>query len=201
MGTSLFRRKWTTVDFVLIVVTAALYAVALIMLANVKLIPSVPLRPANALQPVFGILFGIPGCLGLAFGNAASDLLTGGTPPHAVAVGFIGNFLGGFIGYLAVSHPALKTGRSILQYYIFVVLIASAVVACSILINVALGFTPMAVATIFIPTVFLNQAVSTAILGPVLLKLLYPFVKRAGLYRGRAHGNGLLPVEEGGLRP
>ncbi|QQE74301.1 QueT transporter family protein [Brevibacillus composti] len=201
MGTSLFRRKWTTVDFVLIVVTAALYAVALIMLANVKLMVGVPLRPANALQPVFGILFGIPGCLGLAFGNVASDLLTGSAPPHAVAVGFLGNFLGGYISYLAVSHPVLKTKRSILQYFIFVVLIASAVVACSILINVALGFTPMAIATMFIPTVFLNQAVSTAILGPFLLKLLYPFVKRAGLYRGRVYGSDLLPVEEGGLRP
>ncbi|WP_312109378.1 QueT transporter family protein [Brevibacillus reuszeri] len=185
MFTSLFRRKWTTVDYVLIVVTAALYAVAIIMLANIKLIPSVPIRPANALQPVFGMLFGLPGCIGLAFGNMVSDLLTGSAPPHAVAVGFISNFLGGFIGFLAVSHPALKTKRSLIQYYLFVVIISSAVVACAILINVALGLTPMAIAAMFIPTVFLNQAISTAILGPILLKLLYPFVKRSGLYRGR----------------
>ncbi|GED67415.1 hypothetical protein BRE01_11170 [Brevibacillus reuszeri] len=185
MLTSLFRRKWTTVDYVLIVVTAALYAVAIIMLANIKLIPSVPIRPANALQPVFGMLFGLPGCIGLAFGNMVSDLLTGSAPPHAVAVGFISNFLGGFIGFLAVSHPALKTKRSLIQYYLFVVIISSAVVACAILINVALGLTPMAIAAMFIPTVFLNQAISTAILGPILLKLLYPFVKRSGLYRGR----------------
>lgn len=185
MLTSLFRRKWTTVDYVLIVVTAALYAVAIIMLANIKLIPSVPIRPANALQPVFGMLFGLPGCIGLAFGNMVSDLLTGSAPPHAVIVGFISNFLGGFIGFLAVSHPALKTKRSLIQYYLFVVIISSAVVACAILINVALGLTPMAIAAMFIPTVFLNQAISTAILGPILLKLLYPFVKRSGLYRGR----------------
>lgn len=185
MGTFLFRRKWTTVDYVLIVVTAALYAVAIIMLANIKLIPSVPIRPANALQPVFGILFGLPGCLGLAFGNMVSDLLTGSAPPHAIAVGFLSNFLGGFIGLFAVSHPALKTKRSLIQYILFVVVISSAVVACAILINVALGLTPMAIASMFIPTVFLNQAISTAILGPILLKLLYPFVKRSGLYRGR----------------
>lgn len=185
MQTSLFRRQWTTVDYVLIVVTAALYAVAIIMLANIKLIPSVPIRPANALQPVFGMLFGLPGCIGLAFGNMVSDLLTGGAPPHAVAVGFFSNFLGGFIGFLTVSHPALKTKRSFLQYFVFVVLISSAVVACAILVNVALGLTPMAIAALFIPTVFLNQAISTAILGPILLKLLYPFVKRSGLYRGR----------------
>lgn len=185
MISSLFRRKWTTVDYVLIVVTAALYAVAIIMLANIKLIPSVPIRPANALQPVFGMLFGLPGCIGLAFGNMVSDLLTGSAPPHAVIVGFISNFLGGFIGLLAVSHPALKTARSWVQYILFVVLISSGVVACAILINVALGLTPKEIAAMYVPTVFLNQAISTAILGPILLKLLYPFVKRSGLYRGR----------------
>ncbi|GAA4715886.1 QueT transporter family protein [Brevibacillus fulvus] len=190
MLSSIFRRKWTTVDFVLIVVTAALYAVALLTLAQIKIIPQVPIRPANALQPVFGILFGLPGCIGLAFGNMVSDLLTGSAAPHILAAGLISNFLGGFISLLAVSHPALKTGRSYVQYYLFVVLVASAVVACSILLNVALGFTPVEVAYEFIPVVFLNQAIATAILGPILLKLLYPFVKRSGLYRGRAVSSG-----------
>ncbi|UFJ39527.1 QueT transporter family protein [Brevibacillus humidisoli] len=186
MTTSLFGRKWTTVDFVLIVVTAALYAVALITLAQIKIIPQVPIRPANALQPVFGILFGIPGCLGLGFGNLVSDLLQGSAAPHILITGFVSNFLGGFIGFLAVSHPGLKTVRSYIQYYLFVVLFASAVVACAILVNVGLGFTPMEVASMFIPVVFLNQAIATGILGPILLKLLYPFVRRTGLYRGRA---------------
>lgn len=199
MLASIFRRKWTTVDYVLIVITAALYAVALISLAHVKLIPVVPLRPANALQPLFGILFGLPGCLGLAFGNMVNDLLTGSAAPHILAAGFISNFLGGFIGLLAVSHPALKTKRSFLEYYVFVVGIASAVVASVILINVALGFTPLEIAKAFIPVVFLNQAVSTALLGPILLKLLYPFVKRAGLYRGRTPVESWGEVEVKGL--
>jgi energy-coupling factor transport system substrate-specific component len=195
MWTSVFRRKWTTVDFVLIVVTAALYAVALLMLAQIKLIPSVPIRPANALQPVFGILFGIPGCIGLAFGNMVSDLFQGSAAPHILIAGLISNFLGGFIPLIAVSHPALKTTRSYVQYYVFVVVIASAVVACTILLNVALGFTPMEIAALFVPTVFLNQAIATAVLGPVLLKLLFPFVKRAGLYRGRPYESiALLPT-------
>lgn len=190
MFSSVFRRKWTTVDFVLIVVTAALYAVVLMALSPIKLVPTVPVRPANALQPVFGMLFGLPGCIGLAFGNLVNDMFTG-MPPHAMAVGFVSNFLGGFIPLLLVSSPALKTGRSYLEYYGFVVIIASAIIACSILVNVALGFTAPAIAAMFIPAVFLNQAISTAILGPILLKLLYPFVKRAGLYRGRPVQNDL----------
>lgn len=200
MSSLIFRRKWTTVDFVLIVVTAALYAVALIMLAQIKLIPTVPIRPANALQPVFGILFGIPGCIGLAFGNLVNDLLTGSAAPHILIAGFISNFLGGFIAYLAVSHPALQTAKSYVQYYIFVVLIASAVIACSILVNVALGFTPVQVAYGFVPMVFLNQAISTGVLGPIILKLLYPFVKRAGLYRGRAVTTGYELPQRGPLQ-
>ncbi|HZG14150.1 MAG TPA: QueT transporter family protein [Candidatus Bathyarchaeia archaeon] len=197
MFASLFRRKWTTIDFVLIVVTAALYAVALILLANMKLIPTVPIRPANALQPVFGILFGLPGCIGLGLGNMVSDLLQGSASPHVLLAGLFSNFMGGFIAYVAVSHPALQTKRSYLEYYLFVVIIASVVVACTILINVALGFTPMAIASAFVPTVFLNQAISTAILGPILLKLLYPFVKRSGLYRGRPLSSGYESIPRG----
>ncbi|GIP31217.1 QueT transporter family protein [Paenibacillus sp. J2TS4] len=184
MFAAIFRRKWTTVDYVLIVVLAALYAVALMTLANIKLIPSVPVRPANALQPVFGMLFGLPGCLALAFGNLINDLVIGDPLPHKLIVGFIINFLGGFLGLLFVSHPLLKTKRSILEYYLFVVIIASGVIAGSIWVNVLLSFTPVEIATAFTPLVFANQAIATGVLGPILLKLLYPFVKRAGLYRG-----------------
>ncbi|MFD0872241.1 Uncharacterised protein [Chlamydia abortus] len=184
MFAAIFRRKWTTVDYVLVVVLAALYAVALMTLANIKLIPSVPVRPANALQPVFGMLFGLPGCLGLAFGNLINDLIIGDPLPHKLIVGFIINFLGGFLGLLFVSHPLLKTIRSVVEYYFFVVILASGIIAGSIWVNVLLGFTPVEIATAFTPIVFANQAIATGVLGPVLLRLLHPFVKRAGLYRG-----------------
>lgn len=181
-----FKRKWTTVDFVLIVVCAALYAAAL-MLSNlipVKLPFGISIRPGNALQPVFGILFGIPGAIGLALGNFVSDIFNGMFAKSFA--GLIGNFLGGFIPYMVISNPRLRTGRSIAEYILLVVGLTSAAVAGSVLINVALGLTATNVAKIIIPAIFLNQVVWVAVLGPVLLILLYPFVKRAGLYRGRA---------------
>ncbi|MGE5702642.1 MAG: QueT transporter family protein [Clostridia bacterium] len=190
MGTSLFRRKWTTGDFVLILMVAALYAGAIALFAQVKLIPQVPIRPANALQPVFGLLFGIPGCIGLGIGNLVSDLMMGSTAPHVLAAGFVANFLGGFIAYVFVKDPSLKEDRSYIHYIVFVVLLASVVVSCTILINVALGLTPKEIVPAYIRAVFLNQAIATAVLGPILLKLLYPFVHRTGLYRGRQIGSG-----------
>lgn len=184
---SIFRRKWTTVDYVLIVVTAALYAVAILLLAGIKIIPGVPIRPGNALQPVFGILFGLPGCIGLGLGNLVSDMLQANVPPHAMILGVVVNFLGGFLPLLFVSHPALKTKRSWVEYYIFVVLITSAVIAAAPFVNVALGLTPKPLAVMLMSSIFPNQALATAILGPILLKLLFQFVKRSGLYRGRTH--------------
>ncbi|MFZ5825593.1 MAG: QueT transporter family protein [Bacillota bacterium] len=179
------KRKWTTVDFTLIVVVAAIYAAALIAFSAIKLGAGISLRPANALQPVFGILFGVPGAIGIALGNFVNDIYTGFFSKSFA--GLIGNFLGAYIPYLIVSNPRLRTGKSIAEYAIGVVGITSAVVAGSVLINVALSLTAWPLAkNVLIPLIFGQQVVATAVLGPILLNLLYPFVKRAGLYRGRA---------------
>lgn len=177
-------RRWGTVDYVLIVATAALYAAALLALAQIKLAPGTSLRPGNALQSVFGVLFGIPGSVGVGLGNLIHDLYTG-APPHAMVVGLFANFLGGLIPFLVVSHPNLKTARSWAEWFIGVVLVTSAVIGYSIYINVWLGLTPAKIAAVFAPVVFFNQAIPSAILSPILIKLLYPYVKRAGLFRGR----------------
>ena len=178
------RKGWGTVDYVLIVVCAAIYAAALLALASIKLAPGVTLRPGNALQSVFGVLFGIPGSIGVGLGNVVNDLYTG-APPHAIALGLVSNFLGGFIPYIVVSHANLKTVRSWIEWYLGVALLTSAVVAYAIYVNVWLGLTPAKIAAVFAPTVFLNQLIPAAIISPILIKLLYPFVKRSGLFRGR----------------
>jgi hypothetical protein len=177
-------QRWTTVDLVLLVMTAALYAAALLTLSFIKLSPGTYLRPANALQMPFGILFGIPGCIGISLGNLLADL-NQGLAPHAMIMGFFVNFLGAFIPYALVSNAALRTRRSVIEWLVWAVLVPSAIVGGSIWINVLLGLTPSAIAIAFGPITFLNTALPAAILGPPLLKLLYPFVTRAGLYRGR----------------
>ena len=177
-------QRWTTVDLVLLAVCAALYGAALLSLSFIKLTPGTWLRPGNALQAPFGILFGLPGALGIGLGNVIADL-NQGMAPHVMVLGFTVNFLGAFIPYLMVSNAALRTRRSVIEWVIWAVIIPGVLTGASIWINVALGLTPKFIAVAFGPVVFLNQAVASGILGPPLLKLLYPFVVRAGLYRGR----------------
>ncbi len=49
---------------------------------------SVQVRPASALGPVFGLFFGLPGILGCASANLASDILHEGATPFMLAVYF-----------------------------------------------------------------------------------------------------------------
>lgn len=177
-------KKWSTIDLVLVVMTAAIYAAALLTLSFIKLAPGTWLRPANALQATFGILFGIPGCIGIALGNLLSDL-TQGTAPHVMVLGTLTNFLAAFIPYLFVSNARLATRRSIIEFICWGSILGGLIVASSIFINVMFGLTPKAVALAFFPTTFLNQLLPSLLLGIPLTKLLYPFVIRSGLYRGR----------------
>ena len=177
-------RRSSTIDLVLIVMTAAIYAAALLTLSFIKLAPGTFLRPANALQAPFGILFGIPGCIGITLGNLISDL-TQGTAPHVMVMGALTNFLTAFIPYLLVSNARLATRRSIIEFVIWGSIVGALIVASSIFINVMFGLTPKAVALAFFPTTFLNQLLPSLLLGIPLCKILYPFVIRSGLYRGR----------------
>ncbi len=56
------------------------------------------LRPASALPPVFGMMFGPWGALGAALGNLVSDIIAGYTP-DVYLIGFIAQFLYGFVPY------------------------------------------------------------------------------------------------------
>ena len=177
-------KKTSTIDLVLIVMTAAIYAAALLTLSFIKLAPGTWLRPANALQAPFGILFGLPGCIGITIGNFISDL-TQGTAPHVMVMGALTNFLTAFIPYLLVSNARLATHRSIVEFVCWGSILGALLVASSIFVNVMFGLTPKAVAIAFFPTTFLNQLLPSLLLGIPLCKLLYPFVIRSGLYRGR----------------
>jgi sigma-B regulation protein RsbU (phosphoserine phosphatase) len=52
------------------------------------------MRPASALPPVFGLIFGIPGAFGCAVGNLVADLVSGYSPFLCV-LGFVAQFIYG----------------------------------------------------------------------------------------------------------
>lgn len=56
------------------------------------------LRPASALPPVFGMMFGPWGALGVAIGNLIADIIAG-RPPKVFLIGFIAQFLYAYIPY------------------------------------------------------------------------------------------------------
>ena len=182
----LFTMWKSTRMIVLTAVTAALYAAILIPFKGFSLVPGfTQVRPANVIPVVCSLLFGPAAAWGSAIGNLIGDLF--GTFGTGSIFGFIGNFFYGLVPYVLWSRlgalssgeePNMRSGKSIVEYEI-VALIAS--IACGVWIAwglEALKVLPFAVLGSIIP---LNNFIMSAVIGPVLMALLYSRVKRWGL--------------------
>jgi energy-coupling factor transport system substrate-specific component len=171
---------------VLVALSAAIYAAVLIPFKGFTIIPGfTEVRPANVFPFVFGLLFGPAGAWGAAIGNLIGDFF--GTLGIGSIFGFIGNFFLGFLPYKLWGsffrrgenmEPNVNSGKK-LAVYAAVTIIAS--VVCAIWIawfNDLIGFVPFAALGSIITV---NNAIVGLVLGPVLLLVLYPRVKRWGL--------------------
>ncbi|MEM1619037.1 MAG: QueT transporter family protein [Desulfurococcaceae archaeon] len=179
--------RWDAVDISVTALCAAVYGGALAATGGIPIIPGFTwVRPANALAPLFGILFGIPGALGTAIGNFIADALAGYLSVGSIG-GFIGNFIIAYVPYKLMKDHTFRTPRSIIEFYIWGVLISS--VWCSIYISwwldalePVIGLPRPLVWGWFAPFVIFNNAFITAILTPILGYILYPPIKARGLY-------------------
>lgn len=177
-------------DTRLIVITAqiaAIYAAILIPFkAGIPIIPGfVELRPANAIPIVASLLFGPAAAWGAGIGNVIGDCF--GTLGPASFFGFWGNFFLGYLPYLLWGHlgwlssgspPMVNSVKQGVEYTLICIL-ASA--ACAGIIGwgvEVLGLLPFVVLA---PAIFFNNIVMGLLLGPPLLKFLYPRVQRWGL--------------------
>jgi len=171
---------------VLVALSAAIYAAVLIPFKGFTIIPGfTEVRPANVFPFVFGLLFGPAGAWGAAIGNLIGDFF--GTLGIGSIFGFVGNFFLGFLPYKLWGsffrrgenmEPNVNSGKK-LGVYVAVTIIAS--VVCAIWIawfNDLIGFVPFAALGSIITV---NNAIVGLVLGPVLLLVLYPRVKRWGL--------------------
>lgn len=171
---------------VLVALSAAIYAAVLIPFKGFTIIPGfTEVRPANVFPFVFGLLFGPAGAWGAAIGNLIGDFF--GTLGIGSIFGFIGNFFLGFLPYKLWGsffrrgenmEPNGNSGKK-LGAYAAVTIIAS--VVCAVWIawfNDLIGFVPFAALASIITV---NNAIVGLVLGPVLLLVLYPRVKRWGL--------------------
>jgi energy-coupling factor transport system substrate-specific component len=174
---------------ILAALSAAIYAAVLIPFkGGIPIIPGITeVRPANVFPTVFGLMFGPAGAWGAAIGNSLADLL-GGTLTWASAAGFVGNFMLGFIPYKLWGAtglvPPSDMGQNVnsrrkLAAYILVAIVSSS--ACAAIIAWYLdlvGLIPFAFLAIVITV---NNLLAQLVLGPPLLLLLYPRVRRWGL--------------------
>ena len=171
---------------VLVALSAAIYAAFLIVSQFLVIIPGFTnLRPGNVFPFVFGLLFGPAGAWGAAIGNLINDFF--GTLGLGSIFGFVGNFFLGFLPYKMWGaffrrgedmEPNVNTRKKLIVYLAIAVL---ASIVCAVWIawfNDLLGNVPF---TILATIIAANNAVVGLVLGPILLLVLYPRVKRWGL--------------------
>ena len=172
---------------VLVALVAAVYAAILIPFkVGIPIIPGfTEVRPANVVPIICSLMFGPAAAWGAAFGNLAGDIF-GGTFGPGSAFGFIGNFLYGYVPYKVWGRmwplssrrePFMDSGQ--LTEYAAMAVLASGACAFIIAWGVhALGLVPFFVLG---PAIFLNNFAVLIILGPPLMRVLYPRVRRWGL--------------------
>lgn len=175
---------------ILVALSAAIYAAFLIVFkGGIPIVPGITeVRPANVFPPVFGLLFGPAGAWGAAIGNLIGDLF-GGTLGIGSIFGFIGNFFLAFIPYkmwgatfgLVKKDNMAQTTDSVSKIIAFEIIALTASAACGIIIAWYLDLAAIVPFAFLSLTITVNNFAAAFILGPILLVLLYPRVKRWGL--------------------
>ena len=145
---------------VLFVVLLVVYLVIALPFKVLEIIPGfTDIRPVNMLQPVYGIFFGIPGCIAFAVGNLIGDIASDSLRWSSIA-GFIANFVYPYLMYLFWTKLRkkpfnLRQGRTI---GLFVVTIAVCALTQSLIITPAVAFFyPDVDALLFFKSVLANE--------------------------------------------
>ena len=175
---------------ILTALSAAIYAAFLIAFkGGIVIVPGITeVRPANVFPMVFGLLFGPAGAWGSAIGNTIGDLFGGTFGPGSI-FGFFGNFFLGFIPYkmwgatfgLVKKADMSQTVNTFGKIVAFEIIAFVASAACAIVISWYLdlaGIVPFAFLALVIT---FNNFLAVFLVGPILIALLYPRVKRWGL--------------------
>ena len=175
---------------ILVALSAAIYAAFLIVFkGGIPIIPGITeVRPANVFPPVFSLLFGPAGAWGSAIGNFIGDLF-GGTLGIGSIFGFFGNFFLGFIPYkmwgavwgLVKKSDMSQTTNSVSKLIAFEVVALVASAACAIIIAWYLDLASIVPFAFLAITITVNNFAAAFVLGPILLALFYPRVKKWGL--------------------
>ncbi|MEN6313135.1 MAG: QueT transporter family protein [Clostridiaceae bacterium] len=168
----------------LTVMCAGIYMLFLLPTKSIPIIPGITeIRPATLLPVLFGLLFGPAGAWGSAIGNLGGDFF--GTLSAGSIFGFIGNFIYAYIPYKLWRHikqkhgedrfPTINSPRKLAR---FGLISFTASTACAVIIAWGLDLLKLADFTSLSIIITLNNSMITLLLGPIVLPIAYPFVKR-----------------------
>ncbi len=158
--------------------TGVLTAVYLLIAIPFKAISVIPgftdIRPVMLLKPVYGVFFGIPGCVAFAIGNLIGDIISDSLRWSSIA-GVAANFLGPFFFYffwkrISKTPFSLRTGKTLLTQLI--VIVASAVMEAAVLLPAVKLVDPKIDGMLFAVTVFLNGTMFPLLFGIPLMILM-----------------------------
>jgi energy-coupling factor transport system substrate-specific component len=189
---------------VLAAVTAALYAGLMLPFKAIVIVPGfTELRPAVCIPIVFGLLFGPAAAWGSAIGNVIGDALGGMLGPTS-AFGFLGNFLLAAIPFAVyksfrkMGDPPIPTLTGAKNWLLFIGVVIAASAACAATIGIGVDLFKFFPYTMLASVIFINNVVMPVIIGPILLALLAPRVRRWGVFwwdilRPDEIGRGIFP--------
>lgn len=167
----------------IVVLTAVLFFVVTMPFRRLFQVVSVTeVRPAAALNPTFGLLFGFWGALGCAVGNLAADILSGYSPLMC-ALGFVVQMIYGLLPHFAWeilhSEVRLNSYKKILRYMV-VSAVNTAITA--VLLGVTMFITGIGqILSVTTLMLFLNNFVFCVVLGiPIILGYTGVKLKKSG---------------------
>jgi hypothetical protein len=180
--------KWNSRTIALIAISAAIYIAGRPL--QIQFIPGIGgFNPSFSLGPVFSILFGLPGAIGVTFSMPIGDAISGALTLGSLA-GFLGHTFYTWVPYKIVTNPRMNNLTSWGRLY-FSLLIGGLMLMVTICGWLAFtNVLPPAVAWGGVTlSIFVNQMVLPAIVVPVLLIALYPLVRQWGLYHRDLSGS------------
>lgn len=187
--------RWDATSIALVAVCAAIYIAGRPI--QIQFIPGIGgFNPSLSVAQTFAVLFGLPGAVGVTFSMPIGDAISGALTLGSVA-GFLSHTFITWIPYKLAGPVNLRSWRFWLRFYVFGIILAP--IAHAIVIPGWLDFThvvPTAVAWGAVTLAILtNQGLLPAILSPIFLGILYPIVKRRGLYWRDRYGSQKPPEQ------
>lgn len=183
--------NWDATTVALIAVSAAIYIAGRPI--QFQLLPGVGgLNPTLSLAPILAVLFGLPGAIGVTFSMPIGDTLSGALTVGSAA-GFLGHTFLTWIPYKLTREPNFKSAKAVFSFFLWAVVVGP---AFHILVVAGwLDFThllPTAVAwSALVWILLVNHTLIPSLTAPILIQVLYPFLKARGIYwRDRFRANG-----------